>query len=301
MKRELANFIARESSYHFLVRDWLGKSDIDIMQYFFGLDFFHHQLRPVEPNLAHYKNVILLAPHQDDESIGAGGVLQKLNRQGSNITIVYVTDGAQKNIPNTDVEESVEVRFKEVEEALKNINCSIEKMNISNMSPKPTIDDLNHLSDLIKKYEPDLILLPWLLDIPVKHRMVNHMLVLCDQIKPIRNCEIWGYQVHNHLYPNIVINISEEMEEKIRMIEAFESQNKNFKPHNKITKGMNAYNAKYLRGADYVEIFFASPVQKYVEIVRQTYFSNLKQTYKNSIPVFKVMSNLSFSSKRIEE
>ncbi|MEM9886773.1 MAG: PIG-L family deacetylase [Bacteroidota bacterium] len=292
IKRRIANFIATESAYHFLVRDWMGKADVDVMQYFFGLDFFRYQLRPVEPNLVHYKNVLLLAPHQDDESIGAGGLLQKLNQQGSNITIVYVTDGAQSNIPNTSAAQSVKIRFKEAQGALKNIQCSVEKLNISNLSPAPTVKDLNHLSDIIQDSRPDLILLPWLLDLPAKHRMVNHLLVLCNRIKPIKMCEIWGYQVHNHLYPNICIDISNEMQEKVRMIESFKSQNTTYKAYDKITKGLNAYNAKYLNSADFAEIYFGLSKDKYLSITEHTYSSNFELVYKGAENLHVVMEKL---------
>jgi LmbE family N-acetylglucosaminyl deacetylase len=44
------------------------------------------------------ERVLLFAPHPDDESIGAGGLLQRLARAGAPVKVVYLTDGEHNDL-----------------------------------------------------------------------------------------------------------------------------------------------------------------------------------------------------------
>ncbi|WP_235299282.1 PIG-L deacetylase family protein [Portibacter marinus] len=272
--------MAAESSQHFLIKNWDSINDISVLEKIFSTEFFYREMEPVQPNLSHYNKVLLIAPHQDDESIGCGGLLHKLKRLNAAVTILYTTDGAQDNL-GVSAKESVEVRNRELSEALKGLKVRIEKLDISNLEPKLSLHHIKSLTDLIQTLQPDLILLPWFLDIPVKHRLTNHMLLLSDSIISISDhCEIWGYQVHNHLYPNIVIDITDHVDDKSRMIDCFKSQNVNFKDYRHLTIGLNAYNSKFLKRANYAELFFGMDAQGYLSIVKKFYSEHLKEIYR---------------------
>lgn len=290
LRRRLAQ-LASEGAYRFLVRDWSGVNDIDALQYFFSTEFYWFQMRTVEPDLKAYKKVLVLAPHQDDESMGAGGLLLKLAQQGSEIKVLYTTDGRQPNI-GVSLEASVDVRNKEAKEALKFINASFEQIDLSNFEVDLKMEHLQQLSRSIDEFAPDLLLIPWILDIPDIHRLTNHMFLLANDIKPMKNFEVWSYQVHNHVYPNIGINITDQIDEKMEMIRCFESQLRSFKAYDHILKGLNAYNSKFLKDSEYVELFFGLPVEKYIELIDRLYTNAGDNMYRQKKGVLKALVDL---------
>ena len=68
------------------------------------------------------KNVVIFAPHPDDETLGCGGVIAKKVKEGYNIVIIFMTDGrnALKELgvySNPSPFELKEIRKKEAETA----------------------------------------------------------------------------------------------------------------------------------------------------------------------------------------
>ena len=274
------------------MQDWSSINDLGVLEKVFSTTFFQFDLIPVQPNLENYRNVLVLSPHQDDESIGAGGLLLKLAAKGANLHVLYTTDGAQNNL-GISVAESVELRNKEAKKALSYIGASFHQMKVSNIRPTISLENVKELSAYIHRLNPDLILVPWFLDTPVKHRLANHMLYLAHRRKPWKgDCEIWGYEVHNHLYPNIAIDITKEIDRKTEMITCFESQNQSFKDYPHITKGLNAYNSKFLKGADLAELYFGLPHEEYLGLVEKFFLTNKEQIYRGDDQYVRNMKEL---------
>lgn len=290
LKRRMA-YLASKGAYHFLVKDWSGVNDIETLQYFFSTEFYWFQMRPMQPNLKKFKRVLVLAPHQDDESMGAGGLLLQLSKLGSTIKVIYTTDGRQSNI-GVSVEESLALRNQEAVDALKYINADFEQLDISNFEADIQSRHIHELSNKIIDFKPDLVLTPWLLDIPDFHRVVNHMLVFANQIKPLEFFEIWSYQVHAHLYPNIAVDISNQIDTKIDMIKCFKSQLESFKPYDHIIKGMNAYNSKYIPKSSYAELFFGLPAKEYIQLAKRLYKNAGPNIYRHKKGMAELMSKI---------
>lgn len=38
-------------------------------------------------------NLLVVAPHPDDETLGAGGLMQRVHAAGGDVSVVYLTDG----------------------------------------------------------------------------------------------------------------------------------------------------------------------------------------------------------------
>lgn len=289
IKRRIAEFLATESAYHFLVRDWKQITDVELLVKVLGTEFFRGELRPIELPLHKGQRILVIAPHQDDEVIGAGGTLLKASKLGAEIEILFATDGSQDNI-GYSVEESIKIRNEEAQKVCDAINAHFNVLPISNYNPRLEIDHLDELNEYISNFQPDVIMIPWILDAPIKHRMVNHLMALSHQLKRIPSCEIWGYQVHNTLYPNGYVDISEEMDDKNRLIGFYESQNNNIQRYDHLTKGMSAWNARFMPVSfnngtikeKFGEVFFTLPSNIYIELIHKYYSSNLELIYKGN-------------------
>ena len=299
IKRRLANFIANNSAYHFLVRDWTQQSDVNVAVKLLGTEFFRHQLKPVELPLFKGQRILVIAPHQDDEVIGAGGTLVKAAKQGAIIKIIFATDGSQDNI-GCSVEESVKVRNQEAKQVCEQLNASFHVLPVSNYKTQLSVNQLWQLTKYIHEFKPDVLLLPWLLDAPVKHRMVNHLVGLSNKLKTLPNMEVWGYQVHNTLYPNGYVDISEFINEKQQLINTYKSQNNHIQCYNHLSMGMSAWNSRFLpitkqNGVvqkKYAEVFFTLSSAEFFKLIAQYYDANLNQIYKSNQAISKQINQL---------
>lgn len=281
VKSMLSKILGRYSHFHFVVRQWDSVNDIEVLSKAISTGYFQHQLVAAQPSLGSYKKVLILAPHQDDESIGCGGLMAKLYCQGTRLRVLYTTDGRQANLGMSE-EESIQLRNREAKRALSIVRAEFRQLSIDNKRFVIRPNDLENMRMQINEFGPDLILLPWLFDRPIKHRVLNHMFALLASNLTYRDISVWGYQVHNHLFPNIAFDISEEISTKEQMINCYDSQIANFKDYAHQTIGLNAFNSIYVKDSKYAEIFFGLPLAEYAKLVLRWYNKDLLAIYKGN-------------------
>jgi LmbE family N-acetylglucosaminyl deacetylase len=272
--------------YRFLVRQWKGISDIDLAISALDTQFFDRTLVPLPLPVEQMSSILVLAPHQDDETIGAGGTLLMAQKAGVELHVLFITDGRTKKTPvyASSPEEVVEIRNREATEVCERLGANVHHLNIDNARLSPNIEDLDRLSQKIKQLNPQVLLVPWLLD-TAKHRVENHLLWLANRRSSLPSCEVWGYQVHNSLIPNGYVDISEVAEEKWKILKYYVSQNLHVRRYDHLAKGMGAWNCRFLpdykgdQVARYVEIFCALPLHEHLKLVESFYFTDLDVTY----------------------
>jgi LmbE family N-acetylglucosaminyl deacetylase len=289
--RKLPTRFTGRGRYRFLVRDWSAISDLELAARVLGIESFSEQLAPVALPVEDMGKILVIAPHQDDETIGAGGLLLKAASAGASISIVFVTDGVQRGLAkrlgmDAASEQLAQLRDAEAKRVCELLGADMYQLGISNPDPRPTLSDLDRLIELIAQVGPDVILIPWILDAQVKHRLSNHLLWLADQRSRLPDCEVWGYQVHNTIYPNGYVDITDVIEEKRRLLAVFESQNLHMRRYDHFAMGMCAWNSRYLPEAlsngteRYAELFFAVPLREHLELIQSFYFRDLRSTYR---------------------
>lgn len=272
--RILNSYIVRAGPYRFLTRRYFGTNNITLTQRILDIESFRNDVVPQRLPVGSCKSILLLAPHQDDEVVGAGGTLVVARDAGVEIAIVYCTDGQQNDLDS-------EVRRKESQKVCERLGAKMFELNISNLKPKPQIGDLERLNGIIRSVNPDVILCPWLFDGAPKHRMINHILWLANDLSPLPDVEIWGYQVQNTLLPNGFVDITTVADEKRALLECFPSQNGG-RHYDHVAMGLAAWNSRLLskaKEAAYVEIFFTLPAHELMKLIKQFYFEDIELTY----------------------
>ena len=109
-----------------LLKKIYKSTDIVFVEKAFQLDFFREIIEPIPLEIKKLKNVLVLAPHQDDELIGLGGTLLRLKNTETNITLVFLTDGASLSDPLA----SKVIRSKEASKVAKELGAAIIEINI---------------------------------------------------------------------------------------------------------------------------------------------------------------------------
>ena len=293
IRKKLKQFIhtrTQSGPYRFLIRNWNEISDINLAIGVLDTQFFDSELVPQPLSVNQLRSILVLAPHQDDEVIGAGGTLLIAKKAGVKLHILFITDGRSKGpVSYGETPEAViEIRNREAAMVGSHLGAQIHHLGINNSRPLPSVADLDRLSDIIKNLEPQVLLVPWLLDTP-KHRLVNHLLWLAQQRHPLPNCEVWGYQVHNTLLPNGYVDITDVAEEKRKLLEYYVSQNENVMRYDHLAMGMAAWNCRFLpdykgdSAARYVEVFSAFPLKAHLKLIESFYLTDLDVTYRGGI------------------
>jgi N-acetylglucosamine malate deacetylase 1 len=289
LTRRASKFLARRGPYRFALKKWSAIDDIDVAVKVLGTEFFRYQLEPTPLPFQDFRRFVVLAPHQDDETLGVGGTMALANSYGIKTTVIYTTEGEQFD-GLTGQWITAETRDLEARRALRLVDAEMKKIGVSNTTPKPTKDNIQQLSSMLNEIRPDIIFVPWLLDAPSRHRLANHMLYWAAKSLTNFSPEIWGYQVHNSLYPNGIVDISSTIDLKREMLECFESQNQNYRRYDHLGICMAGWNSRYLTDAKhqtarFAELFFALPLSTHCELIEKFYFSDLKQTYRGDSPV----------------
>lgn len=277
---------ARRGPYRYLVGDWARISDVELATRALDTEFFRGPLKPLPLPVTQVRSILFLAPHQDDEAIGAGGTLYMAAQAGVKVTVAYVTDGIQlgTRFPYTP-EELKQVRHDEAAECCRIIGAEMRELGLYNPCPHPTIENVAQLAEWVRELKPDVIMAPWLLDLPSKHRIPNHLLWLADQKYDLPNCEIWGYQVHNTPVPNGYVDVTEVADKKLEMLRCFRSQLDYYGAYDHMAMGMSAWNARFLKPEPrerHIEIFFTLPFREMMNLIERYYFLNIEMTYQSA-------------------
>ncbi|KTC85533.1 MULTISPECIES: PIG-L deacetylase family protein [Legionella] len=119
---------------------------------------------------------IILSPHPDDETLGAGGLIVDLIRRNIDVKIIAITDGenAYKNIKDLR-----EIRKKEQENALKKLGVSknkIIRLMLEDSSVHLAENKLEHL--ILPFIDKNITLIaPWIGDFHPDHEAVGRVAV----------------------------------------------------------------------------------------------------------------------------
>lgn len=208
------------------------------------------------------RNIVVLAPHIDDEIIGCGGTLCKHIDSGDRVSVIYMTDGSRGT---KNFEEDTELcRQRRAEAAASNQILGIRSsffLDLADGSEQPWDEAAPKLAALLRQLSPQLIYLPPYYDLHADHRKTNALLRLAA---PEYSGNLCVYEVWTPIQPNLLVNITPQMERKLAAIRACTSQLAAV-PYDEMLLGLNAYRAAFLftPQAKYAEAFRHLPAQDY--------------------------------------
>ena len=175
------------------------------------------------------KNILVVAPHVDDETIGAGGTLIKHRNRSDRISVVYVSDGGGSTTEGSR-EELIAERKREgmgVKDFL--LAQSIYFLDEPDGNVNSNNDELvDKLVQILEKVNPSIIYTPFLIDGHRDH--VESALGVLKKKKKWNNdfSNIYMYEVNLPFKPSLINSIStmdkKIYEEKEKMYEIFKSQ-----------------------------------------------------------------------------
>jgi LmbE family N-acetylglucosaminyl deacetylase len=194
---------------------------------------------------AHARKILVVAPHPDDETLGCGGLISLLAQNGSAFYIVFVTDGSASH-RNSRAWPSARLaaqREREARNALARLgvpNAALLFLRLPDANmPAPEAPAWENavatVSDILQRFAPDLVLLPWRRDPHCDHRaswlLTQHALRQASVHPDTLEYAIWLDElgeVEDHPKPGEVelirLNVGSALASKRAAIAAHESQ-----------------------------------------------------------------------------
>jgi LmbE family N-acetylglucosaminyl deacetylase len=207
-------------------------------------------------------NVLVIAPHPDDETIGCGGTLCRHAAKGDRVVAVFLTSGelGLKHLPR---ERAWAIREREAKVAAKILGlAAVEFLR----QPDWTVGDqaaeaARALCPILKRETPQLIYLPHPRDWHPDHRAALTVLRAAlrnaeDPAPELRGYEVWTpLSEHDH-----VEDITAVMPRKLRALRAHRSQLREFN-YERAVRGLNQFRGELAAKCRYAEVFQTAPLE----------------------------------------
>jgi LmbE family N-acetylglucosaminyl deacetylase len=185
--------------------------------------------------------VLIVAPHPDDEVLGAGGLIRKCSAAGDLIVVLTVSG----HLPPLYTQAAYEVTVAEARKAHEILGVAESlylEIPATQVHAVPVHELNGKISAVVAKYQPQTVLCPYP-DRHVDHRSVfDGTLVACRPVGHGRSIEMlaayetlsethWNApHIEPNFTPNWIVDISAELEAKTSALAAFASQVADF-PH----------------------------------------------------------------------
>ena len=201
-------------------------------------------------------NILVVAPHPDDETLGCGGTLIKHARRGDRVSVVFLTSGelGLKQMPR---EEAWRIREREAQEAACVLGLADARfLRCPDWFLGEHIEEATGaLRVVLLEQRPELVYVPHELEWHPDHKAALAALRLAlaglDEKTPvIRTFEVWTpLPEYDH-----VEEITDCMEQKLRAVRCYASQIGELH-YDRAIEGLNAYRGEMAAKRPYAEVF----------------------------------------------
>ena len=174
-------------------------------------------------------DILVFGAHPDDVELGCGGTVIKEVKAGKRVGIIDLTRG------ELGTRGTAETRTAETKLATEIMGVAIrENMNFKDGFFKDDEDHKLALIEKIRKYQPEIVITNAVSDRHPDHGRGSQITVdacfLAGLEKINTGQQVWRpkaiyhYIQFNHLTPDVVVDISEEIEEKLKAVKAYGTQ-----------------------------------------------------------------------------
>lgn len=189
------------------------------------------------------RKVLVFAPHNDDEVLGAGGTMIKLQKKGFDIVVCEVTAGPSAKVIKEEAKKA-HGRMNVSETVFLDLPaCGLEEMSKTQMN--------DAFCKVVRNVKPEIVFIPHYGDMHLDHRWVAEAAMVAvrplhaPSVKTVLAYETlseteWNTpSVNNAFIPNCWVDISDEIEEKLAAMECYRSQLNDF-PHPRSLRALRA-------------------------------------------------------------
>ena len=215
--------------------------------------------------------ILIVVAHPDDEVLGCGGTITRLNKEGYELYTLILGEG----ITSRDDKRSKEKRGREIanlKEQAKKANELIGVKKVffhdfpdNRFDTVPFLDIVKVIEKIKNQIKPEIIFTHYEKDLNIDHQITYKAVITAtrplreETVKEVYSFEIpssteWSYPLS--FSPNVFYNISETMNIKLKALEEYKSEVKEY-PHPRSLEAveLTAKNWGIKVGVNYAEAF----------------------------------------------
>jgi len=182
------------------------------------------------------KNVLVIAPHADDESLGCGGVICSHIDRGDTVHWLLVTEMSRDFGYSED---RVIKRKQELEEVVSRFGfASVRSLGLepARLDVYPMSEIVSKMSSLISSLKPEVVYTPFRNDAHSDHEVVYDAVMAATKVfrhpyirrvlayETISETDFGMKPEDGGFRPNVYIDISKYIEKKVNILSLFESE-----------------------------------------------------------------------------
>lgn len=181
------------------------------------------------------KRILVVAPHPDDETLGAGGAIAKFSEQGHQVSVLVISG----HLPPIYSREDYEITVNEAKNAFKILGVAESwflEIPATMVSEQPVGILNGKIAGIIKEIEPHIVLCPFP-DRHIDHRVVFESVMVATRPVATGRCIelLAAYEtlsethwnaahIEPNFVPNWVVNITMQIDRKIAAASCYKSQ-----------------------------------------------------------------------------
>jgi len=165
-------------------------------------------------------NALVIAPHPDDESAGCGGSIVKHINSGSRLKVIFLSDGECGDFEGRWGSRYVDIRRSCAQRAMEILGVrDYEFWGYSDRDIASAMEEItDRLNQTIRRFSPDIIYVPSPFEVHPDHKTVSMM---GWRVSKEVGVDVIFYEVIVALYPNVLVDITSEMEKKREAIKSY--------------------------------------------------------------------------------
>ncbi len=271
-------FLYARSQYRLFLNAVLGTINLRMLALASETDYFSGFVRAIPVRAPFGNSMLVLAPHQDDETIGCGGALalQVAGKHAAAVVMLHDGAGGCEEL-GMSRGQLMDRRNEESRQAAAVIDLEPPIfLNYPDLAASFS-DASATVRRILRERRADAVFVPFILDAHPDHRATNYILAsaLADIDWDVR---VFGYEVWGLCIPNVIVVIDEVIEKKLEMLSCFHFANSALDYVNS-TKGLNMFRSRLLGAGEckYAECFFEVPRQEYIDLVKRIHASELPE------------------------
>ncbi|MFK7911579.1 MAG: PIG-L deacetylase family protein [Akkermansiaceae bacterium] len=198
------------------------------------------------------KKILILAAHADDEILGCGGTMAKHSDRGDDVAVVFLTNGVGARGLGSDDSQNSELRDSAAIKALDIVGSRLlTRLDL----PDNALDSLSRIQIIqsiephIDAFQPDTIYTHHGGDLNIDHRRaLEAVMTACRPQPGVTVSEIYSFEVASStgwqgvslfapFVPNHYVDISKQLERKIKALEAYNEEMRPA-PHSRSIKAL---------------------------------------------------------------
>jgi len=181
------------------------------------------------------KNILVIAPHPDDEILGCGGTLLRHAANGDRLFVVYMTRMCTEYGYST---ERINSRESEIERVCKSMNATRDQLDYqpATLTDQDTVSMIPQLSELFRQIAPDVLYVPNRADAHSDHRVCFNAAYACSKVfrcpslktilmyETVSETDFSPPLAQDMFVPNYFVDVTTYMSQKISLMQVYESE-----------------------------------------------------------------------------